>query len=85
MDLPWVGYGYFLESHIPPPWDVAYRPLLGYSCENTCTQDVSKRVTPVFLLRKNTHSYNKQLLDEVEYDITDYQKPRSVLSAEAEG
>ena len=28
---------------------------------------------------------NKQLLDEVEHDIVNYQKPRSVLSAEAEG
>ena len=28
---------------------------------------------------------NKQLLDEVEHDIMNYPKPRSVLSAEPEG
>ena len=34
--------------------------------------------------RVNNSSVNKQLLDEVEHDIMNYQ-PRSVLSAEAKG
>ena len=46
-----------------------------------------------FIFESSTHcSYNiqrpeinKQLLDEVEHDILNLSKPRSVLSAEAEG